>query len=196
MGALAEYARKRNFEKTKEPSGKKRIKLIDLSKDKAKPTKNPKFVVQMHDASHLHHDFRLEISGVLVSWAVPKELPNPGEKRLAVMTEDHPLDYGSFEGIIPEGNYGAGTVMIWDYGNYENYNYGKGKLINMKESLKNGKIHVILNGKKLKGDYILVKFKGQEKNWLIMRPRAAKKEKRDDKSALTGRTLKQIEKEG
>jgi len=178
---LKEYKQKRDFSRTKEPSGS-----LGRSKGKKK-----KFFVQLHDASHLHFDFRLEISGVLVSWAVPKGLPDPGEKRLAVMTENHPMAYGSFEGIIPDGNYGAGTVMVWDTGTYENKDP-----LDIKKGLENGKIHVTLSGKKLKGDYILVKFKDSGKNWLIMKPSGNKKEKRDDKSALTGRTMNEIAKEG
>lgn len=190
--SLKEYKSKRDFSRTKEPSGK----VKDSGKGNAKAGKNPKFVVQMHDASHLHYDFRLEIAGVFASWAVPKDIPEPGEKKLAVMTENHPLDYGNFEGIIPDGNYGAGTVMVWDTGTYENVNHDNNGLISMEDSLKNGKIHILLNGKKLKGDYILIKFKGQEKNWFIMRPKVTKKENRDEKSALSGRTMHEITKEG
>lgn len=116
-----------------------------------------KFVVQKHQATRLHYDFRLEMDGVLKSWAVPKEPPSqPGLRRLAVEVEDHPLSYINFEGIIPEGQYGAGRVEIWDKGTY------------VLRHRSQDKIEFSLNGEKLKGNYVLVKFKG-EKNWLLMK---------------------------
>jgi len=126
-------------------------KLFDVAK--------PRFVVQEHHASHLHWDFRLELDNVLKSWAVPKEPPTKsGIKRLAVEVEDHELSYINFKGIIPEGSYGAGTVKIWDRGNYE------------LESRKPEKIVFKLHGKKLKGTYVLLKFKRVgEKNWLLFK---------------------------
>jgi bifunctional non-homologous end joining protein LigD len=120
------------------------------------------FVVQKHDASHLHYDFRLEIEGVLKSWAIPKGVPDKkGEKRLAVLVEDHPLEYADFEGVIPEGNYGAGTVKIWDKGIYEI----------ISGSFDEGKIEFHLNGKRFDGDYVLIKTKmnDEKKNWLLMK---------------------------
>ena len=124
--------------------------------------KQPRFVVHKHDATHLHYDFRLEMDGVLKSWAVPKGIPEEGDaKRLAVAVEDHELDYMDFEGVIEEG-YGAGTVEIWDSGTYE------------VESRKPHKIVFRLNGTKLKGAYVLVQMKGKgEKNWLIFRKKDA-----------------------
>ena len=133
--SLKEYKEKRDFKKTNEPKG-------TLQK-----TQTNRFVVQLHKARAKHYDFRLEFDGVLVSFAVPKGLSNkPKEKRLAVKVEDHPVDYINFEGIIPKGNYGAGTVQIFDKGNYV-------ALDDMKKGLKDGHIKVVLNGEKLKGEY-------------------------------------------
>lgn len=144
--ALEQYNKTRNFMKTKEPEGK--VKL----------GKNNIYVIQKHDASHLHYDLRLEMDGVLKSWAIPKLPPTEKDvKRLAVQTEDHPIDYADFEGIIPEGMYGAGKVEIWDKGTYET------------EGKKEDRIIVKINGEKLKGRYCLIKFKNQEKNWLFFK---------------------------
>jgi bifunctional non-homologous end joining protein LigD len=148
---LAEYRRKRDPKQTPEPFSSKR-------KGKA-----PVFVVQRHDATRLHYDFRLELDGALASWAVPKGVPlEPGQQHLAVHVEDHPLDYATFEGEIPKGNYGAGTVEIWDKGTYE-----------LVERKRNGGLTVRLHGKKLDGVWALVpaKLSGDEKNWLLLRKR-------------------------
>jgi bifunctional non-homologous end joining protein LigD len=148
---LAEYRRKRDPKQTPEPFSSKR-------KGKA-----PIFVVQRHDATRLHYDFRLELDGALASWAVPKGVPlEPGQQHLAVHVEDHPLDYATFEGEIPKGNYGAGTVEIWDNGTYE-----------LVERKRNGGLTVRLRGKKLDGVWALVpaKLSGDEKNWLLLRKR-------------------------
>ncbi len=143
--SLDEYWRKRNFEKTGEPKGE-----LKLSEEKI-------YVIQKHDASHLHFDLRLEMDGVLKSWAIPKEPPMAqGVKRLAVQVEDHPVSYAGFEGIIPEGEYGAGTVEIWDKGAY--------RLVDRKEN----KLVVEINGAKLKGAYVLVRLK-DTKNWLFFK---------------------------
>lgn len=129
-------------------------------------------MVQEHHASHLHYDFRLEVSGVLKSWAVPKGISTkPNEKHLAIQTEDHPIDYADFEGIIPEGEYGAGTVKIWDSGAYEQEGLEHHPEKTMLHSLKDGAVKFKLHGKKLKGTYSLVRFK-QEKSkseWLIFK---------------------------
>jgi bifunctional non-homologous end joining protein LigD len=149
---LSEYERKRDPKKTPEPFGAKRGK-----------TKEPIFVVQRHDARRLHYDFRLERDGALASWAVPKGVPlEPGQQNLAVHVEDHPLDYATFEGEIPKGEYGAGTVEIWDSGTYE-----------LLEEKKNGGLTVRLKGKRLDGTWALIPahLSGQEKNWLIIRKR-------------------------
>ena len=122
----------------------------------------PIFVVHEHHARHLHFDFRLEMDGVLKSWAVPKgPSMNPADKRLAIMVEDHALDYGSFQGTIPEGYYGAGTVVIWDRGTY--------KLIG--GGIDSGKIEFLLNGKMLKGIFVLTRMKGKDKEWLLIKKR-------------------------
>ncbi|MGQ9514432.1 MAG: DNA polymerase ligase N-terminal domain-containing protein [Thermoproteota archaeon] len=152
--SLKEYRGKRNFSKTTEPSGG------NIGRD----SKREKvFVVQEHHATHLHWDFRLEMDGVLKSWAIPKEPPMvAGVKRLAVQVEDHPLEYADFEGEIPEGEYGAGTVTIWDKGTYD-----------LKERT-NEKLLIYLHGKKMKGEYCLLKFKRSgEKNWLFFAKRAS-----------------------
>ena len=148
---LKQYQKKRDFKKTIEPRGKKKVER----------TKEFIFVVQEHHARNLHWDFRLEMDGVLKSWAIPKGPPEKqGEKRLAVQVEDHPLEYADFEGIIPEGQYGAGKVIIWDRGTYEPLK---------KEP---GKIEFILYGDRLKGPFVLFRPKTfKSKNWLIMRKR-------------------------
>lgn len=123
-----------------------------------------KFVVHEHHASHLHFDFRLEMEGVLKSWAVPKgPSMNPGEKRLAIMVEDHTLEYGSFEGVIPEGHYGAGTVVIWDNGEFEMLRGG----------IREGRMEFSLKGTKLKGIFAMARMSGKEKEWLLMKKKDA-----------------------
>jgi bifunctional non-homologous end joining protein LigD len=144
--ALEEYRKKRDFNVTPEPAGRAR----------RRSSGKRIFVVQKHDASRLHYDFRLEINGVLASWAVPRgPSMNPADKRLAVRTEDHPIDYADFEGVIPEGQYGAGTVMVWDKGTYE----PEDKL-SPEEQLARGEINVLLHGKKLRGGFVLVRPSG------------------------------------
>lgn len=142
---LREYREKRDFEKTAEPKGETEI------------GKGSIYAIQKHAATHLHYDLRLEMDGVLKSWAIPKEPPTmSGVRRLAVQVEDHPIDYANFEGTIPEGQYGAGTVEIWDKGTY--------RVISRKED----KLIVEIDGNKLKGVYILLRFK-DKKNWLFFK---------------------------
>ncbi|NGX56644.1 MAG: hypothetical protein K1060chlam5_00887 [Candidatus Anoxychlamydiales bacterium] len=158
--SLVSYRKKRKFKLSKEP--------IDRKKNKAK--KQPIFVLQKHNATHLHYDFRIEIKGVLKSWAIPKNIPKTTKvKRLAMLTEDHPMEYAKFEGIIPKGNYGAGSVKIVDKGTYENIKKDKnGKIIPMSKCFKSGQIEFFLKGKKLNGPYALINFK-DKKSWLIIK---------------------------
>jgi bifunctional non-homologous end joining protein LigD len=146
---LEEYKAKRDFGRTREPKGSEGEGQDGI------------FVVQEHHASHLHYDFRLALDGVLKSWAVPKGVPEePKVKKLAVQTEDHPMDYVDFEGSIPKGEYGAGEVRIWDKGTFQLRERSEDKLV------------FALDGARLKGTYALVRFKGKEKqakNWLIMK---------------------------
>src|SRR6266576_71911 len=182
--ALTEYKRKRDFKKTNEPSGKSVPKKIKGAS---------RFVIQKHAARRLHYDFRLEMEGVLKSWALPKGLPwKRGEKHLAVEVEDHPTEYEDFEGIIPEGQYGGGTVMVWDRGSYRIYGEQPVK------SIKEGKLHLVLDGEKAKGEWALVRIRGRDdaKNqWLILKTGGDAKpisKKREDCSVKTARTMKQI----
>ena len=155
-------------------------------------------MVQKHDASHLHYDFRLEIDGVLKSWAVPKgPSMNPADKRLAVMTEDHPMEYANFEGVIPKGQYGGGTVLVWDKGTCEFE-----EPPSPREQLERGEIKVTLYGEKLRGGFVLIRTPTSKKNWLLIKRRdeyAIPDWKIDkpslNRSALTGRTLQEIAKQ-
>jgi bifunctional non-homologous end joining protein LigD len=190
---LEAYRKKRNFAETPEPPG-------EVHRAAAR-RRRPVFVVQKHDASRLHYDFRLEINGVLTSWAVPKgPSMNPADKRLAVVTEDHPLEYAEFEGVIPEGQYGAGTVMVWDKGWYE-----PAAGIPMDQQLRRGKIEIVLHGHKLRGGFTLIKTagraagRGQVKNWLLIKHRDEYADPSWNieapalsRSVLTGRTLEAI----
>jgi bifunctional non-homologous end joining protein LigD len=181
---LAEYRKKRRFDRTTEPPGT----------DTAAKSENT-FVVQKHAARRLHYDFRLAIEGTLKSWAVPKGPSlNPGDKRLAVQTEDHPLDYANFEGNIPEGSYGAGTVMVWDRGTFQ----VEGKT-DANEQLQRGEIKFGLNGEKLRGSFVIVKLKNSEKHneWLMIKHKDSSADlnwniDEHDGSVLTGRLLTEI----
>src|ERR1700686_3281632 len=224
MAKLGEYQRKRRFDRTPEPSGEPEPvagKVQDKPSPAAKPaaagrrTRLPKpkvpqlgirpgaehgdtFVVQKHRATRLHYDFRLAIDGTLKSWAVPKgPSQSHADKRLAVQTEDHPLDYANFEGKIPEGNYGAGTVMVWDRGTF----HVEGNLDALKQ-LEKGEIKFSLNGEKLKGSFVLVKLKQSEKGneWLMIKHKDAAEDSswnidEHDGSVLTGRTIEEIKEE-
>src|SRR6266568_2810909 len=187
MPKLEEYRRKRRFDLTPEPSGKD-----------AQATSENTFVVQKHAARRLHYDFRLALDGTLKSWAVPKGPSlNTSDKRLAVQTEDHPLEYGGFEGKIPEGSYGAGTVMVWDRGSF----LVEGSL-DAERQLQKGELKFILNGEKLRGSFVLVKLKHSEKGneWLLIKHKDAAEDPAyeidaHDGSVLTGRTIEEIAEE-
>ncbi|HEV3410464.1 MAG TPA: non-homologous end-joining DNA ligase, partial [Chthoniobacterales bacterium] len=186
--SLREYAAKREFSQTPEPAARAPAKEDEKQKEPHR------FVIHKHAASHLHYDFRLEMQGVLRSWAVPKGPPTElRESRLAMQTEDHPLEYGDFEGTIPPGNYGAGTVMLWDQGVYADISG------NDAAAFWAGKMHIVMQGEKLKGEWILVKDKREPESnkWLLIKAGESLKPilpKQDDKSVVSGRTMAQIAK--
>ncbi len=191
--SLTKYKEKRTFSGTPEPEGK-------IKKTKGKQLS---FVVQKHHASHLHYDFRLEMKGVLKSWAVPKgPSMNPDDKRLAMLVEDHPFDYKDFEGIIPAGNYGAGTVIIWDEGTYQSAEVNGSIEEQEKALLKgfySGKLSIIMKGKKLKGEFTLVQAKGRADNaWLLIKKKDEYASTEDitkkDKSVVSKKTIEQMSK--
>jgi DNA ligase D-like protein (predicted 3'-phosphoesterase) len=185
---LKRYKSKRNFSKTPEPKTGSR-----------KSSKKPIFVIQQHDATSIHFDFRLEVDGVLASWSVPKgPSTDPREKRLAVRTEDHPLEYADFEGCIPEKEYGAGVVIVWDSGPYENRTRKNGAEISMKKALEEKSVKLKLHGKKIKGGYALIHAKtgGDDKNWLLIKEDDDYADARrnpvssEPHSVLSGKTIK------
>ena len=188
--SLNKYNQKRNFNATSEPEGT------------IKPSNELIFVVQKHAASHLHYDFRLEMDGVLKSWAIPKgPSMNPEDKRLAIMVEDHSYSYKDFEGTIPEGNYGAGTVIVWDNGTYilaDEQNNDKIENV-LKSDLQKGHLSFILKGKKLKGEFALVKLKTKKENtWLLIKKKDQFAIESDileeNKSVISNLTLEDFEK--
>ena len=187
---LGEYKKKREFSKTPEPKAAA-----------GKKGGRPVFVIQKHDASNLHYDFRLEVDGVLKSWAVPKgPSTDPRERRLAVPTEDHPLEYADFEGVIPEGEYGAGAVLVWDEGHYRNLKEDDdGKEVPLEKALDDGHVTVWLEGKKLRGGYALIRTgKSDDKRWLLVKMKDDEADARrnpvntEPESVLSGRTLDDI----
>jgi DNA ligase D-like protein (predicted 3'-phosphoesterase) len=187
---LAEYRRKRDLRRSPEPSGGRRRGR----------RRQPVFAIQKHDASRLHYDFRLEVDGVLKSWAVPKgPSTDPREKRLAVPTEDHPLDYADFEGVIPEGQYGAGTVIVWDTGPYENLTEKGGEPVPIERALEDGHVVMRLHGRKLKGAYALTRVaKGKDERWLLVKVDDDDADRRrnpvssEPRSAISGRTIEEV----
>ncbi|MBY0110177.1 MAG: hypothetical protein K2X90_03645 [Candidatus Babeliaceae bacterium] len=189
MSKLQEYKKKRNFKKTPEPKPKV-----------TRGHKKPIFVIQEHHASHLHFDFRLEMQGVLKSWAVPKgPSTDPHVKRLAALTQDHPLDYAIFEGIIPQG-YGAGTVIVWDTGTFDNLSKKNDEPITLEQAFEKGHITFFLDGKKLKGIYSLIRFNASDKNWLLIKAddqfadARANPVRTNPKSVLSTKTIKSLDK--
>ncbi|MBO0827670.1 MAG: DNA ligase [Streptosporangiales bacterium] len=185
---LKKYRGKRDFAKTREPRGRRGS------------TAGARFVIQHHDASTDHYDFRLEVDGVLKSWSVPKgPSTDPREKRLAVPTEDHPLEYGTFEGVIPEGEYGAGTVLVWDAGTYENTTARHGEPVPMADGLHRGHVTFALHGEKLTGGYALTRFRtGKSESWLLVKARDDGADARrtpvrtQPESVRSGRTLDEV----
>jgi len=191
MTSLDEYLNKRDFRGTPEPSGNGETE-----------TDEPIFVIQKHDASTLHYDFRLEVDGVLKSWTVPKgPSTDPSEKRLAQPTEEHPLDYATFEGVISEGHYGAGTVLVWDLGPYRNLRAEEDEPVSMAEALDEGKVEVGLEGQKLRGGYALIRIDDAEDRWLLIKMDDDEADARrnptstESESVLSGRILDEIAEE-
>jgi len=165
MDKLEEYKKKRDFRKTSEPGDE------EITFDWAEEGK-PIFVIQKHDATNLHYDFRIEVDGVLKSWAVPKgPSTDPSVKRMAIPTEDHPLGYADFEGVIPEDEYGGGTVMVWDRGTYRNLKEDdQEESPSVADQLEDGHATIWLNGEKLKGGYALIRTgKGDNPRWLLIK---------------------------
>lgn len=189
--ALKDYHDKRDFGRTPEPRGGQR-------KGNA-----PIFVIQKHDATTLHYDFRVEVDGALKSWAVPKgPSTDPREKRLAVPTEDHPLDYADFEGVIPEGQYGAGAVLVWDTGPYDNITEKKDGIVPMDEALAQGHALIRLHGRKLTGGYALQRMgDGDDAQWLLIKMDDDEADARRNpvstqpESVLSGRSMEEIAKD-
>ncbi|MBD3401408.1 DNA ligase [candidate division GN15 bacterium] len=188
---LSEYSKKRDLRKSPEPkAGRKKGKGKRI------------FVIQKHDASTLHYDFRLEIDGVLKSWALPKgPSTDPSDKRLAINTEDHPYAYKDFEGVIPEGEYGAGAVLVWDTGTYENIKKENGRTVAMQKCFDRGHIEIRLEGQKLSGGFVLTKLKkGKKDQWLFIKMKDDAADARrnpvstEPRSVLSGRTILEIEK--
>ncbi|MET8948055.1 DNA polymerase ligase N-terminal domain-containing protein [Streptomyces sp. NPDC004542] len=189
---LREYRGKRDVERTREPSGRT-----------ASSAAKPRFVVQIHDARRMHFDFRLQVGEVLRSWSIPRgPSTDPHDKRLAVPTEDHPLEYEDFEGVIPQGEYGGGTVIVWDHGTYEPLSHDRrGRPVDFAKSLERGHATFRLHGTKLHGEYALTRFRSgdaEDQDWLLVKKGPARgaghgtPDPRRARSVRTGRTLAQV----
>jgi DNA ligase D-like protein (predicted 3'-phosphoesterase) len=190
--SLEEYRKKRDFRRTSEP----------LGSEAAGSKEEPIFVIQKHSASSMHYDFRLQVEGVLKSWAVPKgPSTDPSEKRLAIPTEDHPLEYAGFEGVIPEGEYGAGTVLIWDRGSYRNLKEDEEEK-SVSQQIKDGHVTIWLEGQKISGGYALIRTgSGDDARWLLIKMDDKEADARrnptstEPKSVKIGRTLVEVREE-
>ena len=188
-GRLDEYRKKRELDSTPEPE----------VRESDSPRERKLFVIQKHDASSLHYDFRLQVEEVLCSWAVPKgPSTDPSEKRLALRTEDHPLEYGDFEGVIPEDQYGAGRVIVWDRGGYRNLRKEK----SVEESVEEGHVAVWLEGEKIRGGYALTRTgTGGDENWLLVKMDDEEADARRNpvstqpESVLSGKVIEDLEAE-
>ncbi|MEV0523173.1 DNA polymerase ligase N-terminal domain-containing protein [Streptomyces sp. NPDC050439] len=204
---LRTYRGKRHFDRTSEPSGEPSARDAAAADPKTDAADEPTFVVQIHDASTMHFDFRLEVDGVLKSWSVPKgPSTDPHDKRLAIPTEDHPLEYRDFEGVIPSGEYGGGTVIVWDRGTYRPTSHDKRhRPVPFGEALEKGHATFDLHGEKLRGQYALTRFHGREEKsggsaakptWLLVRTGhrsgGGTPDPRRARSARSGRTLRQV----
>ena len=193
-GSLTEYERKRDFSKTREPSGRSK-------KAKAR-RRHPRFAIQKHSATSLHYDLRLEVDGVLASWAVPKGPSlNPADKRLAVRTEDHPLEYLEWEGVIPKGEYGAGPMIVWDRGVFQNISETRrGEKMDLSKAIDVGDVKIFMLGEKIKGAYALVRTSkpGDREQWLLIKKRDEGADARrrptstQPESVLSGKTIEQL----
>ena len=193
--SLRTYRGKRDFDRTRERSG---------AGEPAGQT--PRFVVQIHDARRMHFDFRLQVGDVLKSWSIPRgPSADPKDKRLAVPTEDHPLEYADFEGTIPEDEYGGGTVIVWDAGSYRNLKTdGDGKEIPVEKGVEDGEVNVYLEGRKLKGGYALIRTgrrTGGKRSWLLVKMKDDEADARrnpvstEPRSVLSGRTIREVAEE-
>jgi bifunctional non-homologous end joining protein LigD len=193
-GKLTEYRRKRDFTRTREPEGGRRKKSPRLA-----------YVIQKHAASRLHYDLRLELDGVMKSWAVPKGPSlDPSVKRLAIHVEDHPIEYNAFEGTIPEGEYGGGTVMVWDRGSYTSAAEADDPEEALREGYRKGDFKFVLRGKRLKGSWVLVRTRGwggRQEQWLLIKHRDDQADPDTDPvaeyltSIKSGRTMEEIAEE-
>jgi DNA ligase D-like protein (predicted 3'-phosphoesterase) len=198
--SLEEYERKRDFSKTKEPRARAKAK----AKTKAR-RRHPRFSIQKHSATSLHYDLRLEVNGVLASWAVPKGPSlDPRDKRLAMRTEDHPLEYLEWEGVIPKGEYGAGPMIVWDRGVFQNISETRsGQPMELAEAIEKGDVKIFMLGEKIKGAYALVRTgpAGDREKWLLIKKRDDGADARrrptssQPESVLSGRTIEQLLKE-
>ncbi len=199
---LSEYERKRDFSKTGEPSGKGRKR----GKAKRAPRRrHPRFAIQKHAATSLHYDLRLEIGDTLASWAVPKGPSlDPRDKRLAMRTEDHPMEYLSWEGVIPKGEYGGGEMIVWDRGVYENISKTRsGRAMELEEALEKGDLKLFLLGEKIRGAYALVRTSdpGDREQWLLIKKKDEGADARrkptssQPESVLSGKTIEDLRRE-